>query len=64
MAVSQKRMLNWQHNGHIGSSVMMQKQCSNIADSPTTTESAKSLAREIYTLARQLEQALRAGRKS
>lgn len=52
------------HNGLIGLSVAMQKNAGTIADSSTATERAKSLAREIYTSACALEQALRAERKS
>lgn len=54
----------WQHNSHIGYAVMIQKQANAIADSPTSTEAAKSLARGIYSGATALEAALRAGRKA
>ena len=52
----------WRHNSFMGMAKMMERQADNIADAPSTTESTKSICREISRLAKQLDKALRAER--
>ncbi|HEY9155553.1 MAG TPA: hypothetical protein VIM69_10500 [Opitutaceae bacterium] len=57
--MSKRTQKLWQHNSFIGHATMMQKQCAAIYSADTTSATAKSLAKEILRLARELETNLR-----